>query len=144
MKKKIAKWLRQLADRFYPQPIPPTILPSLNDVRRMESSFDIRKLQACHAMDEDRVREYMRVNVPYNEIMRKVLAEKLVEAHITEEIIPKMQSLPQSAKDLILNGNKFIDYTSQCLIYNENTGRADSWVPSISDVFAEDWEIVCE
>lgn len=69
---------------------------------------------------------------------------KQVPAHITEEIIPKMQSLPQSAKDLILNGNKFIDYTSQCLIYNENTGRADSWVPSISDVFAEDWEIVCE
>lgn len=67
---------------------------------------------------------------------------KQVPAHITEEVIPKMQSLPQSAKDLILSGKKFIDYTSQCLIYNENTGRADSWVPSISDVFAEDWEIV--
>lgn len=68
---------------------------------------------------------------------------KQVPAHIESEIIPKMQSLPQSAKDLIMNGNGFIDYTSQCLIYNENTGRADSWVPSISDVFAEDWEIVC-
>lgn len=67
---------------------------------------------------------------------------KQVPAHITEEIIPKMQSLPQSAKDLILKGKGLIDYTSQCLIYNENTGRADSWVPSISDVFAEDWEIV--
>lgn len=67
---------------------------------------------------------------------------KQVPAHITEEIIPKMQSLPQSAKDLILKGKGFVDYTSQCLIYNENTGRADSWVPSISDVFAEDWEIV--
>lgn len=67
---------------------------------------------------------------------------KQVPAHITEEVTPKMQSLPQSAKDLILRGKKFIDYTSQCLIYNENTGRADSWVPSISDVFAEDWEIV--
>ena len=61
---------------------------------------------------------------------------KQVPAHITEEIIPKMQSLPQSAKDLILKGKGFIDYTSQCL--------ADSWVPSISDVFAEDWEIVLE
>lgn len=49
-----------------------------------------------------------------------------------------MQSLPQSAKDIILK----IDYTSQCLIYNENTGRADSWNPSIADVFAEDWEIL--
>lgn len=67
---------------------------------------------------------------------------KQVPAHIESDIIPKMQSLPQSAKDLILKGKGFIDYTSQCLIYNENTGCADSWVPSISDVFAEDWEIV--
>lgn len=67
---------------------------------------------------------------------------KQVPARITEDVIPKMQSLPQSAKDLILKGKGFIDYTSQCLIYNENTGRADSWVPSISDVFADDWEIV--
>ena len=67
---------------------------------------------------------------------------KQVPAHIESDIIPRMQSLPQSAKDLILKGKGFIDYTSQCLIYNENTGRADSWVPSISDVFAEDWEIV--
>jgi hypothetical protein len=67
---------------------------------------------------------------------------KQVPARITEDVIPRMQSLPQSAKDLILKGKGFIDYTSQCLIYNENTGRADSWVPSISDVFADDWEIV--
>ena len=67
---------------------------------------------------------------------------KQVPAHIDGDVIPKMQSLPQSAKDLILKGKGFIDYTSQCLIYNENTGRADSWVPSISDVFADDWEIV--
>lgn len=67
---------------------------------------------------------------------------KQVPAYIKSDIIPKMQSLPQSAKDIIMEGKGFIDYTSQCLIYNENTGRADSWVPSISDIFAEDWEIV--
>lgn len=67
---------------------------------------------------------------------------KQIPAHIESDIIPKMQSLPQSAKDLILKGKGFIDYTSQCLIYNENTGRADSWVSSISDIFADDWEIV--
>jgi hypothetical protein len=67
---------------------------------------------------------------------------KQVPVHIESDIVPKMQSLPQSAKDLILKGKGFIDYTSQCLIYNENTGHADSWVPSINDVFAEDWEIV--
>lgn len=67
---------------------------------------------------------------------------KQVPAHIESDIIPKMQSLPQVGKDLILKGKGYIDYTSQCLIYNEATGRADSWVPSINDVFAEDWEIV--
>ena len=67
---------------------------------------------------------------------------KQVPAHIESDIIPKMQSLPRTDKDLILNGKGFIDYTSQCLIYNGNTGRADSWVPSISDVFADDWEVV--
>ncbi|WP_290387423.1 DUF2829 domain-containing protein [Parabacteroides goldsteinii] len=67
---------------------------------------------------------------------------KQVPAHIESDIIPKMQSLPQSAKDLIMRSKGFVDYTSQCLIYNENNGRADSWVPSISDVFAEDWEVV--
>ena len=74
--------------------------------------------------------------------MNGVMVFKQVPAHIESDVIPKMQSLPQSAKDLILKGKGFIDYTSQCLIYNENTGRADSWIPSISDVFAEDWEIV--
>lgn len=64
---------------------------------------------------------------------------KQVPAHIDETIIPKMQSLPQAAKDLIMSReNKFIDYTNQMLIINPN-GRADSWLPSSSDVFAEDW-----
>lgn len=67
---------------------------------------------------------------------------KQIPAHITEEIIPKMQSLPQSAKDIIMaRENKVIDYTNQMLIINSD-GRADSWVPSVSDVFAEDWEVV--
>lgn len=67
---------------------------------------------------------------------------KQVPAHIESDIIPNMQSLPQSAKDLILGGKGYIKYTNQCLIYNGNTGQADSWVPSISDVFADDWELV--
>lgn len=69
---------------------------------------------------------------------------KQVPAHIDGAIIPKMQSLPQSAKEQVMKHTGFIDYTSQCLIYNSQTGRADSWVPSISDVFANDWEIVAE
>ena len=42
----------------------------------------------------------------------------------------------------ILKGKEFITYDNQCLIYDRSTGRADSWVPSVSDMFAEDWEIV--
>ena len=67
---------------------------------------------------------------------------KQVPAKIGEEIIPKMQSLPDQGKAVVLANTKHIDYTSQCLIYNSETGRAYSWVPSISDVFATDWQLV--
>lgn len=65
-----------------------------------------------------------------------------IPALIEEDVIPKMQSLPEQMKDIILNGKGFISYESQCLIYNGDTGRADSWVPSISDIFANDWELI--
>lgn len=67
---------------------------------------------------------------------------KQVPAHITSDIIPKMQSLPNEAKRLILEAGDHIDYESQCLIFNPTTGKANSWVPSISDVFANDWQLV--
>ena len=67
---------------------------------------------------------------------------KQIPSHIEGGIIPTMQSLPQSAKDILLSReNAHIDYTNQMLIINLD-GRADSWVPSSSDVFAEDWEVV--
>ena len=67
---------------------------------------------------------------------------KQVPATINREIIPVMQSLPEAAKKEVLAGLGKINYTCQCLIYNSNTGRADSWVPSSSDIFAKDWEEV--
>lgn len=69
---------------------------------------------------------------------------KQIPAHITADIIPGMQSLPQIAKDIILKrDDAHIDYTNQMLIINKD-GRADSWVPSSSDCFSKDWEIVTE
>ena len=69
---------------------------------------------------------------------------KQVPAHISSDVIPNMQSLPQSAKDILMSReDPHIDYTNQMLIINPD-GRADSWVPSVSDVFAEDWEVVTE
>lgn len=66
---------------------------------------------------------------------------KQIPAEIGLDIIPKMQSLPQSAKDKLLANNQPINYANQMLIVNAE-GRADSWVPSSSDCFAEDWEII--
>ena len=69
---------------------------------------------------------------------------KQVPAHIISETIPNMQSLPQIAKDILMKRQKpCLKYTNQMLIINPD-GRADSWVPSSSDVFAEDWELVTE
>lgn len=66
---------------------------------------------------------------------------KQIPAHINESVIPKMQSIPQSAKDIIMKrDNKEINYTSQMFIIQPD-GRADSWVPSVSDIFATDWKI---
>lgn len=59
-----------------------------------------------------------------------------------EEIIKNILSLNDLSKQLILEANGIINYSNQCLIYNVNTGEANSWVPSISDIFAEDWCIV--
>lgn len=67
---------------------------------------------------------------------------KQIPNHIKEDIIPKMSSLPNRAKELLLaSENKSITYTNQMLIVNPD-GRADSWVPSSSDIFAEDWHLV--
>lgn len=69
---------------------------------------------------------------------------KQVPSHIIGDIIPNMQSLPQIAKNILMSReNPHIDYTNQMLIINPD-GRADSWVPSSSDIFANDWEVVVE
>lgn len=66
---------------------------------------------------------------------------KQVPAVIGADIIPNMQSLPQAAKDILMSREvPEIKYTNQMLIVNLD-GRADSWVPSSSDVFSEDWQL---
>lgn len=65
---------------------------------------------------------------------------KQVPAQIGEETIPKMQSLPVEAKALLFGGP--INYENQMLIVNLNNRKADSWVASSSDIFAEDWIIL--
>ncbi len=61
---------------------------------------------------------------------------------VPTDIIPKMSSLYDEAKEQILAVQDHINYTAQMLIFNTNTGRADSWVPSSADLFADDWDLV--
>ena len=67
---------------------------------------------------------------------------KQVPAHITADIIPKMQSLPDEAKRLVLAAGDHIDYVSQCLIFDPGSSTANSWCPSVDDLFAHDWQLV--
>ena len=72
----------------------------------------------------------------------KKFVVKQVPSHITADIIPNMQSLPQVAKDILMyHENPHIDYENQMLIIRRDRS-ADSWHPTSEDIFAEDWELV--
>lgn len=68
---------------------------------------------------------------------------KQVPADIPSEIIPKMTSLPDSVKNLLLgrSADAAIHYRNQMLQIDRN-GIANAWQPNAEDVFAEDWQIV--
>lgn len=67
---------------------------------------------------------------------------KHISHTIPESIVVDFVNIPDAAKKLILNSkSKSITYTSMMYIVHP-TGRADSWVPSSSDIFAKDWYIV--
>ena len=65
---------------------------------------------------------------------------KQIPAEIPLEVIPKMQSVQADAKDILLLRKTTLKYCNQMLIVKQD-GTADSWVPSSSDVFAEDLNI---
>lgn len=61
-----------------------------------------------------------------------------VPSEIREEIIPNMQSLPQSVKDEFARRGGSIRYQNQmAIVYPDST--IYGWNPSPSDVLAEDW-----
>ena len=72
---------------------------------------------------------------------RGLFVMKQIPAEIGLEIIPKMQSVQESAKQILVSRGTTLKYENQMLIIKSN-GTADSWVPSSSDVFAEDWIVV--
>lgn len=63
------------------------------------------------------------------------------ESKIMGRDIPDgMQSIPRDVADVISGGVGFVNYAGPCFIYNKDTGSAESWVPSVGDMFAVDWE----
>ena len=67
---------------------------------------------------------------------------KQVPCSIHKEAIPTMQSLPMTAKVILADrGVESINYRNQMLIVDKD-GNANSWVPSSSDIFADDWNAI--
>lgn len=70
---------------------------------------------------------------------------KQVPSVIGTEIVQKMQSLPEKAKEIILSNESAegIAYKNQLLVVN-SINQADSYTPSTADLFAEDWQIITD
>lgn len=66
---------------------------------------------------------------------------KQVPSEIDAEVVPKMQSLPQSVKDEFIKRGGNIRYKNQlAMVYPDNT--IYGWVASPSDVLENDWCIL--
>jgi len=64
-----------------------------------------------------------------------------VPSEINEEIVPKMQSLPQTVKDEFAKRGGSIRYKNQlAMVYPDNT--VYGWVASPSDVLENDWIVL--
>lgn len=64
-----------------------------------------------------------------------------VPAQIGIDIVPRMQSLPQSVKDEFVRRGVDIHYSDQLALVNLNS-EVSGWAPSGPDSLAEDWQIL--
>ena len=63
---------------------------------------------------------------------------------VSRDLIPKMTSLPDTAKTVLTEMSVlFLYYTSQVLMVDINSGIAKNYIPEWEDIFADDW-IVCD
>ena len=70
---------------------------------------------------------------------------KQIDSDIPAEVVPKMQSLPQHAKNLLnAFGVGSISYRSQCLLVEQagDGNGATNYVPDWVDMFAKDWFVL--
>lgn len=70
---------------------------------------------------------------------------KQIDSDIPAEVVPKMQSLPDSAKQFIgKTADGDIHYRNQCLIVKQypSSTVATNYVPDWNDMFAKDWMVL--
>lgn len=70
---------------------------------------------------------------------------KQIDSDIPAEVVPKMQSLPDSAKQFIgKTANGDIHYRNQCLIVKQypSSTVATNYVPDWNDMSAKDWIVL--
>lgn len=70
---------------------------------------------------------------------------KQIDSDIPAEVVPKMQSLPDSAKQFIgKTADGDIHYRNQCLIVKQypSSTVATNYVPDWNDMFAKDWIVL--
>lgn len=69
---------------------------------------------------------------------------KQIPAETKGMLVAKLQSLPESARDLLIElpGTPEINYCDQFLIIDLDTCTATSWTPNGSDLLAYDWMLV--
>lgn len=97
---------------------------------------------ACHACPH-----CVKVNSRDREVLwiGDKFVTKQIDSDINAEIVPKMQSLPDSAKELIgKTANKDIHYRNQCLLVKQfpSSSVATNYVPDWNDMFAKDWMVL--
>jgi hypothetical protein len=64
-----------------------------------------------------------------------------VPSTIGEEVIPKMQSLPDSVKEVLASRGGSISYSNQLALLNPDNS-INGWAPSVSDALSVDWIIL--
>jgi hypothetical protein len=65
---------------------------------------------------------------------------KQIPAEIGADIIPKMQSVPEKVKKIMLHRNQTLKYTNQLAMVDAD-GHVTSWSPNADDLFADDWQV---
>lgn len=64
-----------------------------------------------------------------------------VPSEIPADIIPKMQSLPESVKAVLSERGLPIRYSNQFALVKQDNS-INGWAPSSADTLADDWEIL--